>query len=529
LEELRIFIVHMNTSGDVWIIGKTYSTDFPTTLNALYPTPTNVSYSPYVFDGFICRISGIDGSLEYSSYIGGDNVIPQSISISSAGYIWIAGKTDSDRIASTLNAVQTKYGGGPFDGFIMQLNSNAELLLFSSLYGGQGDDSITDTAMDKANLWITGTTSTVERAGFPISANAIDDTKGGTYDAFIGQIDNSDRKFPVFGYCSYLGGSDGESDSNILVDDQNKIWVIGETTSSDFPTKNAYDTNLGGSKDIFIFNMRLPGSLAFVDNSSYFGGSEYEYLGEASLDQENNIWITGSTGSEDFPIVDGYDELAPSMYGLEDAFVLRMDPLLKAVQYSTYLGGPGLDEGVGLGYDTLNDRIWVTGMAQNRFPLIDEYDNQLNGITDIFVSYFGPPMPPTPPRDLSGILSLDGKILLVWGIPEDSEDSPVSHYKVFRGLSEEELAYYAESTGLAFVDEDITTNLTYYYTVSAINGVGESEQSNIVSLAIPDIGNFTDLLESVPESTPATGLFFTISIIGILVIIRRRKNNFPEC
>jgi len=60
--------------------------------------------------------------------------------------------------------------------------------------------------------------------------------------------------------------------------------------------------------------------------------------------------------------------------------------------------------------------------------------------------------------------------------------------------------------------------------VTAVNGVGESGHSNTFQLTIPDIENLTELLESIPESSPAIGLVFTLAIIGVLVILRRRMN-----
>ena len=375
----------IDANGDVWITGRTYSTDFPVTSNALNSTYTNISFSQFITEGFLCKISGLDGSLQYSSYIGGDSVDPRAIAIDDSGYIWIAGRTDSDRFPITATAVDDTYAGGDYDGFLSQFSPDGERLLFSTFIGGKESEDIKDIEIDSAgDVWVTGFTTSGRASGFPITDNALDTSINGNSDAFVYELDTENTKFPVVSYCSYLGGSGSDTARSISMDSRG-IYIVGDTESADFPTVNALDNTHGGGKDLFVFKMSLKGDIATLVNSTYIGGSGSEYGYSSVLDNEKNLWITGETFSTDFPIVGGYDDtLVPPN---SDVFVLRLSNKLDEIKYSTFLGGPDDDQAYSLGYDNVNDRIWVTGLGMIGFPIVNGYDIVFDGYSEIFVIY----------------------------------------------------------------------------------------------------------------------------------------------
>ena len=53
-------------------------------------------------------------------------------------------------------------------------------------------------------------------------------------------------------YSTYLGGTSVDYGWGIAVDSTGDTYITGETTSTDFATKNAYQEILAGDSDVFI-------------------------------------------------------------------------------------------------------------------------------------------------------------------------------------------------------------------------------------------------------------------------------------
>ena len=127
----------------------------------------------------------------------------------------------------------------------------------------------------------------------------------------------------------------------MLVEGSGAAIVSGWTQSADFPvTANAFDTSLGGSRDVFVARLSADGSA--VTCSTFVGGSGYDSGGaQADLDSAGNVYTTGSTQSEDFPVTDG--ALDSTYNGSGDGFILKFDPVCSTAVYGTFFGGSGPD------------------------------------------------------------------------------------------------------------------------------------------------------------------------------------------
>ena len=98
-----------------------------------------------------------------------------------------------------------------------------------------------------------------------------------------------------------------------------------------------------------------------LDYSTYFGGSKDEVPGGVATDSEGNIYLAGSTGSLDFPVLSPFqEEFAGGGSPNGDVFVTKLDPTASSVLYSTYIGGGGTDICRGIGVDS-QGRAVVTG------------------------------------------------------------------------------------------------------------------------------------------------------------------------
>lgn len=130
----------------------------------------------------------------------------------------------------------------------------------------------------------------------------------------------------------------------------------------------------------FLFNRFLGGS-----GSEYLGGAGFDNGGGVTIDDDGNIYLTGYTASDDFPVSSApYD---PSHNGVYDVFLVKLNPSGNII-WSSYLGGSGLEVPFGLALDNY-ENIVVTGHTEStNFPTLNAYDPSHNGESDAFLTKF---------------------------------------------------------------------------------------------------------------------------------------------
>jgi hypothetical protein len=235
------------------------------------------------------------------------------------------------------------------------------VLSYSTYLGGSGQDEGYGIAVDGAgNAYVTGSTTSNR---FP-TKNPLQNKNGGGQDAFITKM-STDGTALV--YSTYLGGSGDDVGLGIAVDSTGNAYVTGRTGSTNFPTKNAYQTTYGGGEDVFITELNAAGSALVY--STYLGGNSTNMGWGIAVDGADNAYITGSTGSTDFPTTPG--AFQATYGGNNDGFVAKLNPALSGAQslvYSTYLGGAGVDEAFGIAVDGAGN-AYVTGWTTSaNFP-----------------------------------------------------------------------------------------------------------------------------------------------------------------
>ena len=250
------------------------------------------------------------------------------------------------------------------DAFVTKLNSSGSGVLFSTLLGGSSDEIGNGVAVDgSGNIYVAGQTSSLN---FPV-ANAVRSTvalNGGCGTGFVTKLNPA---VPSFAFSTFLGGGQCDVANSVDTDASGNVYVTGRTSSTDFPTANAFQPAIAGqfNSDAFVTKLTTGGSLIY---STYLGGASGSETGFGIVaDSSGNAYVTGFTTSTNFPTM---NPIQAAISGFQDVFVTKFNSQGSALVYSTYLGGSGVEAGRGIAVDSANN-AYVTGFSDSaEFPLV---------------------------------------------------------------------------------------------------------------------------------------------------------------
>ena len=198
-------------------------------------------------------------------------------------------------------------------------------------------------------------------------------------------------------YSTYLGssGHDGTiGDKAVLVDSAGFIYLVGTTTSTDFPTTpGAYDTTHSGGWDTFVAKMFPTGNgSADLIWSTFLGGTGRDWGVSIARDSAGNLYVAGYTTSADFPTTPAaYDT---THNGYFDVYVAKLDPTGSTLLFSTFLGGQGGTDVTGEIALDGSGNVYVAGLTRSTdFPTTaGAYDTSHNGpgLDDGFIAKLAP-------------------------------------------------------------------------------------------------------------------------------------------
>jgi hypothetical protein len=243
------FHIAIDTDGNAYVTGVTYSIDFPTTLGVVQPL-----FAGGPSDAFVMKLNPMGSSLVYSTFLGGDGEDEgRGIAVDAAGNAYATGETASINFPTTLGTIQPGFGGGPSDVFVTKLNSKGSELIYSTYLGGSGGDGGFGIATDAVgNTYVVGQTNS---ANFPVTSDAFQGAfAGGAFDAFVTMLNPTAS---AVAYSSFLGGTDRDYGSGIAlgVSADVSVYVTGGTASTGlFPiTAGAFQSSFGGGfHDAFV-------------------------------------------------------------------------------------------------------------------------------------------------------------------------------------------------------------------------------------------------------------------------------------
>lgn len=352
------------------------------------------------------------GTPAYTTYIAGF-VGPKGIAADANGYAYIVG-TDNGSYLPTANG----YSSCPLNSnaaYMAKLSADGSTIPYGTCFSGYYGTNGAAIAVDRnQHAYITGNT---DGNGFPV--------QNGYQGCAIGACSSKDAYMAVFDttasgsasllYSTLLGSTSqgyNSAGAAIAVDGSDNAYITGQTMSPDFPTRDAAQSTCADtycrSGDAFVAelnpNASGDGSLVY---STYLGGRASDQGAGIAVDGQGNAYVTGATGSPDFPTSsNAYQSYCADAgpppcnnYQGSDAFVSELSQPTNghvSLLYSTYLGGNGKDQGNGIAVDG-NGNVYVTGVTQSTdFPTRDAIQSSCGdssgcGAGDAFVAALYPP------------------------------------------------------------------------------------------------------------------------------------------
>jgi hypothetical protein len=197
------------------------------------------------------------------------------------------------------------------------------------------------------------------------------------------KLDSADSA-PSLVYSTYLGGTIADQVWDMAVDAQGNTYISGYTASSDLPVLNAVQPKYGGQGDAFVAKFDPQGEPIYI---TYLGGNYLDFGTKIAADNNGNAYVTGWTGSSDFPNVNSFQ---PKYAGAWDGFVSKISADGSTLVYSSYIGGTNEEDIEGIAVDS-SGSAYLTGVTQSTdFPVVNAYQPNLNGANDIFITKISP-------------------------------------------------------------------------------------------------------------------------------------------
>jgi hypothetical protein len=377
---------------------------------------------------------------------------------------------------------------------------------YSVAFGGGDLDLVRASEVDAAgNSYFIGETLS---ADFPTTHPPIGNPQPGGWNAFVVKLaaDGSEVLYSIL-----LGGSGDDYAMGVALDTDGYHYVVGSTTSADFPvTAGAADTVCGSDGHcnwgyLDAYALKLDPAANQLVYSTFLGGGDRDEAYHVTLDGYRRAHIVGATASPDFPVAEAFQPaLNPGApYGIPwDGFVTRLSAAGTRFQVSTYIGGGGED----FLYDA---RFLSTGMlavvgatGSTDFPITDQavQEEHGGGSWDGLLTVFSASL-----RRVEGATYIGGtKVDIAVGVAADAQDrvfvvgtTKSVDFPVLEGIKSK-LAGSSDAFVTAFLPAGLVTSRqfsTYYG--------GTSDETGV------------DVEVSADQSIVFTGITYSASLPGV--------------
>ena len=366
--------IAVDRSGDAYVTGTVGASNFPTTPGAFMTTCPGICNTP-----FLSKFA-TNGTLVFSSFMGGSNSPAHAIAVDGQGEAYIAGDTASNDMPTTPGSFEPTFAGqictSCFNAYVEKLNASGTDLVYSTYFGLAGPFSTPSTsgtglAVDSSgNAYLVGTSGSI-----PLK-NPIQITPVGAPDTFVAKFspDGSALMYSTFigGDSPFFFGEAGNFATGVAVDPFGNAHVTGTSSSCDFPlTLNAFSTDcvtLGYDQKIFVLTLNSAGNQLLFSTFLRSGNSP-----GIAVDSKGDSYIAGSTTANNFPVLNPIE--STSQRSNSSGFIIELDPSGK-ILFSTYLGATGEgSQPSGIAVDGKGG-IYVAGSGQGDFPILNPIPSQ---------------------------------------------------------------------------------------------------------------------------------------------------------
>jgi hypothetical protein len=369
--------------GSVYIAGYTHAEDFPTTPGSYSPT-----WNGGCCDGFVANLNPTGSRLRYSTFLGGGSFEDiRSIYSRGNGVVHVTGQTLSADFPTTEGAFDRTLNNngqeGYSDAFIAALNATGSGLAYSTFLGGQYNDYGYSVGLNRGGKpYVSGET---QSSDFPTTPGAFDRAfNGGNSDAFVATLRPGGAGLR---FSTFLGGSDTDGGNALAVDGGGAVYLVGWTSSPDFPTTpGAFDESINSFIFSDAFATKIDARGGTLGYSTYLGGANSDFGNDLGVGAGGTLTLVGTSYSANFPTTgDAFDRI---LGGPADAFVTRLNPVASSLMDSTFVGGTAAVIDWGSGIAVSGTATFVTGDTYSLdFPTTEgAYDTTYNGKFDGFVA-----------------------------------------------------------------------------------------------------------------------------------------------
>lgn len=347
----------VNSKGELVIYGTTSSHDFPVGASALddtYNGGTDIFLAVLSPDGTQLRAStflggagtdGINGqpsgqfSIADLHYNYGDHYRGEVI-VDDADNILVASCTEGLNIP-IVGGVQPDYGGTR-DGYIAKLNPTLTGIQWSTFMGGSTYDAAYGITIDsRGDIFVTGGTRSSD---FPTTSASYQPGHKGNVDGWIAKLNTDGSQLKA---STLFGTSSYDQSYFVQVDEQNRVYITGQTKGQMPVRGNVYSNNASGRQ----FISRFTNDLAQLDISTTFGGpGPYPNISPSAflVDLCGRVYVSGWGGGTN----NGYNgdggrttgmPISPDAYQSSshgsDFYLLILSENMEELVYGTYFGG----------------------------------------------------------------------------------------------------------------------------------------------------------------------------------------------
>ncbi|MFW9902819.1 MAG: SBBP repeat-containing protein [Candidatus Thorarchaeota archaeon] len=369
----------------------------------------------FIFLTILSSISTV-GALDkyqitYSTFIGGNGTEGHgSLHFDNTSRCWLISNTDSTDFP-LKNAIQ-EVNHGERDAICLKLDKKGEDILYSTYYGGSGDDFVSGSAIDsQGNIIVVGVTSSID---FPLYNALVENISSHEKDVFVFKL-SSDGRNVIF--STYLGSASDYYSIDVTTDSTDNIIITGSTIDTNFVINSPYQENKSAGADAFITKITPDGQNVIF--STYFGGSDDDQIKKVTTDKDDNIIVIGVTSSnEQFPIENA---LMPSKNTTGwDVFLSKFSPDGQKLIFSTFFGGTRPWGPAVVICDSSNSIIACGETNSCGFPLVNAYQEEYGGgELDSFIAKLNPEGQKISFSTFIGGIGSEGPI----GIITDSKDN----------------------------------------------------------------------------------------------------------